>query len=73
MVKIGNVDEFIKLLIVSMREEFPTRIEFDELRGEFRALQQTMDGVIKRFDVFETEMRAMNHRVGRLEKHTGLI
>lgn len=63
----------IKNLIAAMRLEFATKLDLAELRDDFRVLQTAVDASMKRFDAFQTELLATNHRVTRLEKHTGLI
>jgi hypothetical protein len=72
-------DKYIQKLIKAFRDTFPglddiaTKTELAELRGDFNVLQTAVDNAIKRFDTFQTELLATNHRVTRLEKHTGLI
>lgn len=60
----------IKNLIEAMQEVFATKDELNELRSDFRGLQNSMDCIAKQFGDFQVEMRAMNSRVTRLEKHT---
>lgn len=72
-------DQDIQKLIKAFSEIFPTReevvtkAELAELRIDFNVLQTAVDSISKKFDAFQTELLATNHRVTRLEKHTGLI
>lgn len=72
-------DKDIQRLIIAFRGVFPglddiaTKTELAELKESFNVLQTAMDNVVIRFDNFQVEMLAVNHRVTRLEKHTGLI
>lgn len=63
----------IKNLIEAMREVFATKEEFTELKSSFNDLQTSMDNITVKFDKFQTEMVVINHRVTKLEKHTGII
>lgn len=72
-------DNDIQRLIKAFKDMFPglddiaTKTELAELREDFNVLQTAVDNAMKRFDTFQTELLATNHRVTRLEKHTGLV
>ena len=59
--------EDIKLLIEAEKEVFPTKTDFEELRGEFRNLQTSVDNYSKKTDEYHKEMSVLIHKVNRME------
>lgn len=57
----------IKLIIEAEQEIFPTKVDFEDLRGDFRSLQTSVDAYAKKADTYYQEMAVMRHRLERLE------
>lgn len=45
-------DQDIRKLIAAVKEEFPTKADFEDLRGDFRTLQTSVDNYAKRADTY---------------------
>jgi len=54
--------------VFATREEVATKQEFEELRGDFRNLQDSVDAYAKKADTFFQEMVMLAHKVDRHEK-----
>jgi len=54
--------------VFATREEVATKQDLEELRGDFRNLQGSVDTYAKKADTFFQEMVMLTHKVNRLEK-----
>lgn len=63
-------DKDVKKLIevFATREEVATKQGLEELRGDFRNLQSSVDAYAKKVDTYAQEMIMLAHKVDRHEK-----
>ena len=54
--------------VFATREEIVTKLEFNELKEDFRNLQSSVDAYAKRADAYFQEMVMLTHKVDRHEK-----
>ena len=54
--------------VFATREEVATKKDLEELRGDFRNLQTSVDAYAKKADTYFQEMVMLTHKVNRLEK-----
>ncbi|OGZ24675.1 MAG: hypothetical protein A2896_01940 [Candidatus Nealsonbacteria bacterium RIFCSPLOWO2_01_FULL_43_32] len=54
--------------VFATREEVATKLDLEELRGDFINLQTSVDAYAKKADTYFQEMVMLSHKVNRLEK-----
>ena len=54
--------------VFPLKEETPTKDDFEDLRNDFRNLQTAIDGYMTKADKYFQEMLMLAHKVDRLEK-----
>lgn len=66
-------DQDIKKLIAAEKEVFTTKEDFEMMRGDFVALQTSVDSYAKRADTYYQEVVVLVHKVQRMEDWIRLV